>query len=89
MMIYFGGSVVKNLPGNAEDTGDSGLVPGLGKSPGERNGNPLQYSFLGNPMNRGASGYGVSNYTSMELERVEHDYAHPLIRVSAILHDYI
>ena len=42
MMIYFGGSVVKNLPGNAEDTGDSGSVPGLGKSPGEGNGNPLQ-----------------------------------------------
>ena len=53
-MIYFGGSVVKNLPGNAEDTGDSGLVPGLGKSPGERNGNPLQYSCLENSMDRGA-----------------------------------
>ena len=54
MMIYFGSSVVKNLPGNAEDTGESGSVPGLGKSPGEGNGKPLQYSFLGNPMNRGA-----------------------------------
>ena len=35
-------------------TGDAGLIPGLGRSPGEGNGNPLQYSCLGNPMNRGA-----------------------------------
>ena len=34
--------------------GDLGLTPQLGRSPGERNGNPLQYSCLGNPMNRGA-----------------------------------
>ena len=44
-----GGSVVKNLPANA---GDMGSIPGLGRSPGERNGNPLQYSCLGNPMDR-------------------------------------
>jgi len=43
--------VVKNPPANA---GDLGLIPGLGRSPRERNGNPLQYSCLGNPMNRGA-----------------------------------
>ena len=46
-----GSSVVKNLPVNA---GDSGLIPGLGRSPGEGNGNPLQYFCLGNPMDRGA-----------------------------------
>ena len=46
-----GGSVVKNLPVNA---GDKGLIPGLGRSPGEGNGNPLQYSCQGNPMDRGA-----------------------------------
>ena len=46
-----GGSVVKNLPAS---TGDAGSVPGSGKSPGEGNGNPLQYSCLGNPMDRGA-----------------------------------
>ena len=34
--------------------GDAGLILGLGRSPGERNGNPLQYSCLGNPMDRGA-----------------------------------
>ena len=46
-----GGSVVKNLPANA---GDMGLIPRLGKSSGEGNGYPLQYSSLGNPMDRGA-----------------------------------
>ena len=46
-----GGSVVKNPLANA---GDLGSIPGLGRSPGEGNGNPLQYSHLENPMNRGA-----------------------------------
>ena len=41
-----GGSVVKNLPTNAGDTGDTGSIPGSGKSPGEGNGNLLQYSCL-------------------------------------------
>ena len=45
------GSDSKEIAGNE---GDSGLIPGLGRSLGERNGNPLQYSFLGNPMDRGA-----------------------------------
>ena len=45
-----GGSAVKNPPVNAEDVGS---IPGLGRSPGEGNGNPLQYSCLGNPMDRG------------------------------------
>ena len=46
-----GGSVVKNPPANA---GDLGSILGSGRSPGEGNGNPLQYSCLGNPMDRGA-----------------------------------
>ena len=46
-----GGSVVKNPQTNA---GDTGLIPGSGRSPEEANGNPLQYSCLGNPMDRGA-----------------------------------
>ena len=44
--------VVKNPPA---DAGDSSLLPGSGKSPGEGNGNPFQYSCWGNPMDRGAS----------------------------------
>ena len=44
--------LVKNLPANVGDAGDSGLIPGLGRSLGEGNGNPLQYSCLENPMDR-------------------------------------
>ena len=46
--------MVKNLPANAGDIKDVGSIPELGRSPGRRNGNPLQYSCLGNPMDRGA-----------------------------------
>ena len=48
------GVVVKDLPGNAGDTRDMGLIPGLGRSPGGGHGNPLQYSCLENSMDRGA-----------------------------------
>jgi len=52
--IYYigfpGGTVVKNLPAKA---GDRSLIPGSGRSPGGGHGNPLQYSFLENPMVRG------------------------------------
>ena len=48
-----GGSVVKNLPVNAGDTRDKSSVPGLGRSPGGRNGKLLQDSLLENPMDRG------------------------------------
>ena len=49
-MGFLGGSVVKNPPANA---GDTGSIPGLGRSPGEGNGNTLQYSCLENPIDRG------------------------------------
>ena len=55
-----GGSVVKNLPANA---GDTGLIPGSGSPPGGGNGNPLQYSCLENPIDRGiwrATVYGAT-----------------------------
>ena len=42
--MFPSGSVVKNLPANAGTTGDAGLIPELGRSPGGGNGNPLQYS---------------------------------------------
>ena len=60
-----GGSVVKNTPANAEDVS---LIPGLGRSPEGRNGNPLQYSCLENPMDRGAWGTTVTG-----SQRVGHD----------------
>ena len=46
--------VVKNLPANAGDIRDMDLIPGSGRSPGRGHGNPLQYSCLENPMDRGA-----------------------------------
>ena len=48
-MSFPGSLVVKNLPANAEGTRDAGLISGLGRSPGEGNGNTLQHSCLGNP----------------------------------------
>ena len=45
--------VVKNLPANAGDTRDVGLIPGSGRSPGGGQGNPVQYCGLENPMDRG------------------------------------
>ena len=51
-MGFSGGSVAKNLPDNAGDTRDASLIPGSGKSPGEENGSPLQYSCLGKPTDR-------------------------------------
>ena len=51
---FSSGLVVKNLPANAGAAGDVSSVPGLGRSPGGGNGNPLQCSCLENPMDRGA-----------------------------------
>ena len=46
--------VVKNVPVNEGDVRDTGSIPGLGRSPGKGNGNPVQYSCLENSMDRGA-----------------------------------
>ena len=46
--------MVTNLPASAGDTEDSGSFPGLGRSPGVGKGNPLQYSCLDSPVDRGA-----------------------------------
>ena len=57
------GSVVKNPPANVGDSGDMGSIPGSGRSPGGGNGNPLQFSCLENPMDRGpwwAAAQGVT-----------------------------
>ena len=57
------GPVVKNPLANAGDTWEAGSIPGSGRCPGEGNGNPLQYSYLGNPMDRGvwwATVHGVA-----------------------------
>ena len=51
---FLSGSDTKEPACNAGDAGDLGLIPGLRRSPGEGDGNPLQYSCLENPMDRGA-----------------------------------
>ena len=51
---FAGGAVVNYPPAKVRDTRDVGLIPGLGRSPRVGNGNPLQYSCLGNAMDRGA-----------------------------------
>ena len=64
-LINPGGSMVKNLSANA---GDRGSIPASGRPPREGNGNPLQYSCLGNPVNRGtwrAIVYGVAKELDM------------------------
>ena len=62
--------MVKNLPASAGDTGDTGSVPGSGRSPGEGNGNVLQYSCLGNPIDRRAWRATVHGFAE-ELNRTK------------------
>ena len=53
-MVFYGGSVVKNMPARAGFTRDLDSIPGSEKSPGEEHGNPLQYGCLETPMDKGA-----------------------------------
>ena len=68
--------VVKNPPADAGDTRDAGLIPRSGRSPGGGNGNPLQYSCLETPMDRGASWATI------------HKVARSLTRLSNQAHEY-
>ena len=61
--------MVKNPPANVEDKRDVGSIPGWGRSPGGRHGNPLQYSCLENLMDREESG----RLQAMGSHRVRHD----------------
>ena len=74
--------VVKNLSANAGDIRDMGLIPRSGRSPGEGNGNPLQYSCLKNPMDRGdrwATVHGVAkSWTEMKQPS---RHTHEVLRV--------
>ena len=63
----------RGFPGSSDgkestcNAGDSGSIPGLGRSPGEKHGNPLQYSCLGNPMDRGAWWARVHRVTESDM----------------------
>ena len=65
---------IKNLP-TMQETGDVGSTPGSGKSPGERNGNPLPYSRQKNPMDRGVWWATVNGVTKSQTElATKHDH---------------
>ena len=68
------GSVVKNPPANAGDTGDLGLIPASGRFPGVENGNPLQYSCLENPTDRGAWWATVCGVAKSQTQRSTHTH---------------
>ena len=70
-----GGATVKNPPADAGDRRDAGSVPGLGRLTGGGNGNPLQYSCLGSPVDRGALA-GSSPWGHKELDATEHTGTH-------------
>ena len=75
--------MIKNLPTKA---GDTGSIPGLGRSPAEENGNPLQYSCLGNPMNRGdwqATVHGVAKESDTTEQLNKNNLMRKKIFVSA------
>ena len=70
-MGFPGGSVVKNPPANAGDMRDAGWIPVLGRSPGGRQGNPLQYFCLENPMDRmSLAGYSPSGHRESDMTEV-------------------
>ena len=67
MESFPGGAVVKNLPANAGDARDVGLIPGSGRSSGVGNVNPLQYSCLENPLSRGTWCFTITSTTGAFL----------------------
>ena len=73
-MGFPGGSAVKNSPANA---GDMSSIPGSGRSPGEGNGNPLQYSCLENPKDRGA--WQATVHGVAETDATERQLMHMLL----------
>ena len=75
--------VVKNPPANAGHGRDTGLIPGLGRSPGGGHGNPLQHSCLENPMNRGVWQATVHRITASDTTEVTlHRCTHTLLTIT-------
>ena len=82
-----GCSVVQNLPVNAGDAGHVGLIPGSGRSPEGEMAYPLQYSSLGNPTDRAASGYSPWRYK--QSDTIEHTHTHTHIHTRAHIHTHV
>ena len=74
VVIFVVALVVKNPPADAEDVRGEGSAPELGRSPGERNGNPLHYSCLENPMDRGAWQATVHGVTKSQTQLSTYTY---------------
>ena len=70
--------MVKDLPANAGDVRDTGSIPGLGKSPGGGHGNPLQFSCLGNPMDKGAWQATAHRVAKSQTQLKQLSHAHAL-----------
>ena len=68
--------MAKSLPANARDTRDADSIPGSGRIPGEGNGNPLQCSSLGNPMDREAWWATVRGVTKSRTQLSMHTHTH-------------
>ena len=76
-----GGAVVKNMTSNVGDARDLGSIPGLGRLPGEGNGNPLQYSYVENSVDRRAWWATVHGVTKshIELSTRTHTHTHTIV----------
>ena len=68
--------MVKNLTANTGNTGDTSLISGLGRHPGEGKGNLLRYSCLGNPMDRGARWAIIQGVTKSRTQLSVHTHTH-------------
>ena len=77
MRANLSGLLCKESACNVGDTGDVSSTPGSGRSPGGGNGNPLKYSCLKNPMNRGASQAMVQRDGCKEMDTTKHTHTHP------------
>ena len=73
---FLDGSVVKNLPASVGDPGDVGSVPRSGRSLRRGNSNPLQYSCLGNSMDRGACSYSPWDHKESNVTECTHTHTH-------------